>query len=145
VSRRGRTQPVRSILVPVDATPGSRRAVGLAAEMASAFNAGLTLLHVAPVHELPALVGEVKDPAEDEAAQLVLGEGAKLAQRAGIEPQTAVRYGRPADQILRYAAAAHPDLIVMGTRALTGAKSVLLGSVSRTVSRRATCSVVLVR
>ena len=56
-----------------------------------------------------------------------------------------LRRGRAATQIVRAVTAYRPDLIVMGTRGLTGAKSLLLGSVSRSVSRQSTAQVVLVR
>ena len=140
-----RSEPVRTILVPVDGSASSRRAVQLAAEMSRAFGARLTLLHVAPVKELPVLMAEAQDPREDEEAGLVLGEEVKLARGYGVEPSIVVRRGHTASQILRQVEKSRPDLIVMGTRGLTGARSVLLGSVSRVISRRAKAQVVLVR
>jgi len=137
-------QGVRSILVPVDGSASSRRAVTLAAEIARAFGATLTLLHVAPVKELPVLMSEVKDPREDQQAELVLGEDTKIARGSGVEPSIVVRHGHTATQILRQVEKSQPDLIVMGTRGLAGAKGVLLGSVSRVVYQKAKVQVVLV-
>jgi nucleotide-binding universal stress UspA family protein len=145
VSARGRSAGIRSILTPVDGSPSSRRAVQLAAGMARAFEARLTLLHVVPVHEIPVLMAEAEDPREEPQATLVLGEAAKRARALGVEPEIVVRRGHPAAQILRLAEATRPDLIVMGTRALSSARSVLMGSVSRAVARRAKSQVVLVR
>jgi nucleotide-binding universal stress UspA family protein len=140
-----RTEGVRTILVPVDGSQSSRRAVQLAVEMSRAFGAELTLLHVAPVKELPVLMAEEEDAWEDKEAELVLGEEAKLARSFGVEPSVIVRRGRTATQILRQVEKSHPDLVVMGTRGLTEAKSILMGSVSRVISRRAKSQVVLVR
>ena len=140
-----RTGGVRTILVPVDGSPSSRRAVHLAAEMARAFGARLTLLHVAPVKELPVLMSEAEDPREDQEAELVLGEEARIARGLGVEPSVVVRRGRTASQILRHVEKIRPDLLIMGTRGLTGARSILMGSVSRVISRRAKVQVVLVR
>jgi len=137
--------PVRRILVPIDGSPSSHRAVELAAQMAHALGASLTLLHVAPVRELPTIIGETEEPRGTEEGQLLLGEEAKAARRLGVDPAVDLRRGRPSTQIVRSAAEHHADLIVMGTRGLTGARSVLLGSVSRAVSRQATAEVVLVR
>jgi nucleotide-binding universal stress UspA family protein len=136
---------VRSILVPVDGSASSRRAVTLASEMAQSFGAMLTLLHVASVKELPVLMSEVEDPREDREAELVLGEDAKIARGYGVEPSIVVRHGHTATQILRQVEKSQPDLIVMGTRGLAGAKGVLMGSVSRTVAQKAKVQVVLVR
>jgi nucleotide-binding universal stress UspA family protein len=145
VTPASRTAAVRSILVPVDGSPSSRRAVELAAKISSSFGASLTLLHVAPMKDFPALMAEAEDPRGTDEAQIVLGEEAKLAESLGTRPSVELRRGRVSDQILRSAAEHRPDLIIMGTRGLTGAKSVLLGSVSRVVSRRAKAQVVLVR
>lgn len=145
MTRGKRAAPVRSILVPVDGSPSSRRAVRLASEMARAFGARLTLLHVSPVRELPVLMAEAEEARESEEAQLVLGEEAKAARSVGVDPTVELRHGRASSQIVQFAAERAPDLIVMGTRGLTGARSVLLGSVSRAVSRRAKAEVVLVR
>jgi nucleotide-binding universal stress UspA family protein len=142
---KARTDSIRSILVPVDGSASSRRAVQLAAEMSRAFGAKLTLLHVAPIQELPVLMSEAEDPREDREAELVLGEQAKIARGLGVEASVVVRRGRIATQILRHVEGSKPDLVIMGTRGLTGAKSLLLGSVSRSVSRRAQSQVVLVR
>jgi len=136
---------IRSILVPVDGSPSSRRAVRLAAEMARAFDAELTLLHVESIREFPTLIAEANAARDDEEAELVLGENAKLVRSLGTEPNVVLRRGAIANQILRVVALRRPDLIVMGTRGLTRAKGVLMGSVSQTVSRRAKSQVVLVR
>ncbi len=136
---------VQRILVPVDGSPESLAAARVASGMARAFKAQLTLLHVTTIAEFPALIAESEDSAEEERGQLVLGEAMKLARAEGVAAVAELRRGRTADQILRFAAKLHPDLIVMGTRGYKGAKGVLLGSVSQAVSRRARTTVVLVR
>lgn len=139
------TDGIRSILVPVDGSDSSRRAVVLASEMARAFGADLTLLHVASIRELPVLMSEAQDPREEQDTELVLGEDAKLARGYGVEPSVVLRKGHVANQILRHIDRTRPDLVVMGTRGLTGTRGVLVGSVSRAVTRRARVRVVLVR
>ncbi len=136
---------VRSILVPVDGSESSRRAVRLAAEIARALPAELTLLHVVPVTEFPALIAEAEATRGEAEAQVLLAESARLAGEHGVAPTVVLRRGHVANQILRCATERSPDLIVMGTRGLRGAKGILLGSVSQAVSRRAKSEVVLVR
>jgi nucleotide-binding universal stress UspA family protein len=144
MSRVG-TVPVHRILVPVDGSESSRRAVLLAGQMARAFDARVTLVHVVGLTEVPVLIGESDAPAEVEKGQMVLAAALALARREGVDARVELARGHVADQILRVAERLRPELIVMGTRGYRGARAVLMGSVSRAVSNRARASVVLVR
>jgi nucleotide-binding universal stress UspA family protein len=53
--------------------------------------------------------------------------------------------GDPAEEILRLAKIHHADLIVLGSRGLTGMKRILLGSVSSQIVEDAPCSVLVVK
>ncbi len=53
--------------------------------------------------------------------------------------------GRPAEAILRATARTHADLVILGSRGMTGLKGASLGSVSRRVARHAPCSVLVVK
>jgi nucleotide-binding universal stress UspA family protein len=138
-------QQVRTILVPIDESASSHRALALACGMAAAFGAKLTLLRVVPLRELPVLMHEANEPIGVESAEVSLAEPARLAQSMGVAPKVLLKRGRAADQILRCVTAIKPDLVVMGSRGLSAAKGVLLGSVSQAVSWRAKASVLLVR
>ncbi len=52
--------------------------------------------------------------------------------------------GDPAQQILEYTQAHEHDLIIIGSRGLSGMKGVMLGSVSHKVSQLSTCPVLIV-
>ncbi len=136
---------VRTILAPIDDSPSSRNAVRLASQMAHAFGARLTVLHVVGLTEVPVLMGEEDATGPVEQGQILLAEAVRIARSFGVEPEVRLARGHVADQILRAAARARPDLIVMGTRGYRGTRAVLMGSVSRAVSNRARTSVVLVR
>jgi nucleotide-binding universal stress UspA family protein len=64
--------------------------------------------------------------------------------RAGRATTWNVREGDPARAIVDEAEARHADLIVMGTRGLTGFDRLVLGSVARNVLTHAHCSVLVV-
>ena len=74
------------------------------------------------------------------------GEGAELARQAGLDaqPATVEQETNTADAILAEAAAVDATAILMGSRGLTGVKSVLLGSVSRGVLHRSDRPVIVV-
>ena len=73
-------------------------------------------------------------------------EGAERARRAGLEaePRIRVREGRIAETILAEANELGVDAIVLGTRGLTGLKSLFLGSVSHSVLQDAEVPVMVV-
>jgi nucleotide-binding universal stress UspA family protein len=91
---------------------------------------------------------EVKriDAADREAALTHATDGARHATAAGLvaRPRCASRDGSIADTILATAADLDADLIVMGTRGLSGVKSFLLGSVSHSVVQHADRAVLVV-
>ncbi len=136
---------VRRVLVAVDGSRESIAAVQMATSIAGPLGAELALIHVVEVEELPVLIAEAEDKSLEERAQLVLGAAHKVARGQGMEAQMVLRKGHPASQILRFASEYKPDIIVMGSRGMTGAKGILMGSVSMTVSRKAACSVIIVR
>lgn len=70
--------------------------------------------------------------------------GDRFAQQ-GLAVDHVFVEGTPAEEILRAAERRRADLIVMGSKGLTGLDRYLLGSVSRKVARHAPCSVLVVR
>jgi nucleotide-binding universal stress UspA family protein len=86
------------------------------------------------------------DEASRRYAQDQAQEGAQLAVEAGFdaEARTVDRRTTIADAILDQADALEADAILMGSRGLTGVKSMLLGSVSHAVIQHADRTVILV-
>jgi nucleotide-binding universal stress UspA family protein len=86
------------------------------------------------------------DAATEAAAQARATEGAARATAAGLvaEPRIAVRDDGVAGAILAVADELDADAIVVGTRGLTGLRSMLLGSVSHAVLQHANRSVIVV-
>jgi nucleotide-binding universal stress UspA family protein len=97
------------------------------------------------------LAGGVEDMQEsDEAGRLhaeqQAQEGARLAIELGFDAESRTVYRRTtiADAILGEADALDATAILMGSRGLTGVKSLLLGSVSHAVIQHADRTVILV-
>jgi nucleotide-binding universal stress UspA family protein len=86
------------------------------------------------------------DEASKTAAEQTASEGAALARSNGLcaEPRQASQMPTTARAILGEADRLAVDAIVMGSRGLTGVKSLLLGSVSHEVIQRADRTVVVV-
>jgi nucleotide-binding universal stress UspA family protein len=75
----------------------------------------------------------------------VLKRAEHYVRDQGVELDTHAREGDPAEVIIEIANEQQADLIVVGSRGLTGIKRFLLGSVSNKVSHHAPCSVMIVR
>jgi nucleotide-binding universal stress UspA family protein len=86
------------------------------------------------------------DRAYERSARERADEGVERAQRAGLnaQPRTRARHTTIAEAILTEAEEVRARAIVMGTRGLTGIKSVLLGSVSHAVLQHADRPVIVV-
>ena len=87
--------------------------------------------------------------AETEASRTAASSAANQAvakmRELGIAAEAKTRSGEPAAEIINEAAQTNAELIVMGSRGLSGLKQILLGSVSRKVSENASCPVLIVR
>jgi nucleotide-binding universal stress UspA family protein len=142
---------LRTILVPTDFSPDARRALELAIEFAKLSGAAIHLVHSsffgAELHGLPEPLGVPQDFAEavKRGAQRQLEELEKLVANAGLRCTSQVRESSPIAAILDEVERRDADLIVMGTKGLSGLKHVLLGSVAERTVRLAPCPVLTVR
>ena len=141
---------VKSILVPIDFSPPSKRALEHAATVARQFKAKLTLLHVVEPLATPDFVASFPLAMENEevmaAASRRLESFLKAARisRAMVE-KTLVRFGRSFHEITEAARTRKADLIIISTHGYTGLKHALLGSTTERVVRHAHCPVLVVR
>lgn len=141
---------IRHILVPVDFSDGSMRALETAVDMALDAGAKLTLFHV---HHLPANVfpdvilpmpPDVQRDIE-RSVERALDKWRDQARAAGVAADTRTAFGGTADEICAAADALGVELIVIGTHGRGGLSHALLGSVTEKVVRKAPCPVLTVR
>ena len=139
-----------TILVPVDFSAHSEEAVRYAVGLAKRFGSTLHLLHAYHLPVEVATPDTIAVPRDfwaslREAASRKLGEAAEKATVEGVKVEMLLTEGAPAPAITQAAERLHADLIVMGTRGLTGLKHVLLGSVAERVLRTAPCPVLTLK
>ena len=149
-----RFSTIRTLLVPIDGSPGGALALGTAVEMAKATGAAIRLLEVAI--PIPAYIygayglnsASFVDPAWDDEA-LTSARAYVEAIAARLRGNGLVAYGEahlassPAAAIVALADSTSTDLIVMSTHAVTGTARALFGSVADTVVRTAHCPVLV--
>ena len=139
-SRQTIQPPFKSILVAVDGSEHANDAVRVAARLASALSAGLTLMTA--YHAPSEALGE---PNYSRALTEVLGEAQRILEEArraalnagGPEPQVEWLAGHPTETIVETARAGQYDLVVVGTHGRGRLGAALLGSVSSAVAAHA--------
>lgn len=140
-----------TILVPMDFSDCTAHVIQRALELARDIEADrVVLLHVMNTPEGVAVdtrLGNDRtagDVLEQEARYKLRAHVAALEQ-AGLDVETRLDHGNPADTILAVSEQLQPSYIVMGTHGRAGLSRLLLGSVAEKVTRRATRPVITVR
>ena len=137
------------ILLPVDGSAASRRALGIGLEMARLFGARVALLTVEEfIPHFAGDIGEVKEEQDrqDEYFVGIQREVREVARIRGMDFDRAdILVGHVAQTIINHAKAIQCDLIVMGHSGRSGVWGTFLGTTAEKVSRYAPCTVVIVR
>jgi nucleotide-binding universal stress UspA family protein len=139
--------PFEKILVAIDGSDCSNRALAKALELAALANAHVTALAVeGPLPAYAATVGEVEEvKREKDTFFRALAAQARLeGEHAGIEIDVDVRPGHAAELITRVAEEGGCDLVVLGHRGHS-VRDRLLGSTADRVAEHAHCPVMIVR
>jgi nucleotide-binding universal stress UspA family protein len=135
------------ILLATDGSSHAERALEYARDLALRDDAPVIVVHA--FESVPRYVGE---PMWSQTVGSHVTVGREIANRAaqelegaGVNVDTEVLEGPPAEAILRVAEVRQVDLIVMGTRGHGELTSLLLGSVSHRVLAHARVPVMIVR
>jgi nucleotide-binding universal stress UspA family protein len=143
---------IHRILVPVDFSEHSERALEEAIGLAKRFQAELHLLHCYQVYPAGAVgfpydvaLPESYERAVRESATARLSSWREKASAQGIRVEQHLSVDFPSHGIVELAEKLPADLIVIGTRGLSGVKHVLLGSVAERTIRHAPCPVLTIK
>jgi universal stress protein A len=139
---------IKSILVPIDFSAQSEKALAYAVPFAEQFGAKLTLLHVLEPVATPDFAQSF--PLINDKVMADCGRHlARVVKDLEIEPKlvqrTLVREGRSFHEIADAARTLKVDLIIISTHGYTGLKHTFLGSTTERVVRHAPCPVLVVR
>jgi|ERR671923_2863952 nucleotide-binding universal stress UspA family protein len=137
------------ILVPVDGSEYSLRALDTAIYLAKKIDANLTGMHV--IENLPTVYVESQKVLNDLLAKYraesenILDKCKQIAEKSGVKIETVIAEGDAASNIVVYARNGGFDTIIMGSRGVGSFKEMVLGSVSNKVLHHAKCSVMIVK
>ena len=142
---KGEAAPLRRLTLAIDGSPASAKALAFVLAKfqpdRSTGKGGLVPIHVSVIHVMPF----VKYPGLKEANNILIERSVQKLIKAGFTAKPVCQLGRPAEEIIKVAAAQHADLIVMGAKGLGAIARFLLGSVSTRVVQHANCTVLVVR
>lgn len=151
------------ILVPIDGSEHSSRALDVAVQIAKEFHGKLSLIHVYSVSVAPVIVPEpsamtppsallmssVETSKVAEAAREVgnriLSDSASKAEAQKVEVEMLLKEGHTVQEIIKTAKEGDFGLIVIGARGLSHIRVLLLGSTTDGVIHHASCPVLVVK
>lgn len=142
----------KKILIATDGSENSRKAVESGLELASCTGAEAHAVYVVSTHSriggIPQRgadwIKTVRSDLEEEGKK-TLEDVKKIGEERGVDVNTAILDGHPADEIIKFAEKNGVDLIVIGTLGKTGVSRFLLGSVAQNVVTHAKGKVLVVR
>jgi universal stress protein A len=138
---------LKKIIVPVDFSPCSLKALQYAAPFAKQFGAELILVHViepyVPVPEMGVDAALIENQLRDEAKAQI--EKLRQSVDSELAPTAEVRTGSPWMEVVDSAKKLDADLIIISTHGRTGLAHLFMGSIAERIVRHASCPVLVVR
>jgi len=137
------------ILVPVDGSENSLRALEHALFIAKSTGAQITAMHV--IERPPTVYVESQKLLNDlmsnyrKESTKILDKCKQVAEKSGVNLETVIAEGDAASSITGYAEQGGFDLVVIGSRGLGRLKEMVLGSTSNKVLHNMRCSVMVVK
>lgn len=142
---------LKKILVPIDFSDNSKKALRYAIPFAQQFNASLILMYIVEPTIYPSDFGfgQVGFPdVEKELHEKAISEMSALIESvvpAALKSETKVGSGIPFVEITTYAKEEDVDMIIVATHGRTGVEHILFGSTAEKIIRKAPCPVLVVR
>ncbi|UNM96857.1 universal stress protein [Ignatzschineria rhizosphaerae] len=139
----------QTILVPVDGSEASLKALDRAIELAKFYSSKLVIAHVIDVRSYSLAIA-YREPLEEYAednAKKILSAAEEKAKAEGLTDVTTLKKeGSPRSAIAKkIAPEVKADLIVMGATGYGMVERMFVGSVSESTLRYATCDMMIVR
>jgi nucleotide-binding universal stress UspA family protein len=152
----GRSQRVRKIVVGVDGSPTSKRALAFVGRLVPPRDGHVTLVSGVELMTVPsrgrvpgaaAIAREIRrtNTMRARTATKELNRAAAELKRGGWHTRTVLVHGEPLRDLLGAVAAARAQLLVVGARGTSGLRHLLLGSVAEGALNRCPVAVLVAR
>lgn len=137
----------RKVLVAIDGSPASEKALATAVDVAALSRAELVSVSVAQLPETATLIDEFEDvrAKADQKLHEIAAAAVAYARSRGVDLRAEILHGHVADTILKFAEAEAADLLVMGGHGHSRIARFFLGSTTDRVSEHCHCTVMIVK
>jgi nucleotide-binding universal stress UspA family protein len=145
-----RDKVLRKILIATDGSKAAEKAVDFGVQIAGLSGAKVYAVYVidtTPYYSIPldeVWSKEVYEQLETMGNEIT-SDVEKAAKAAGLEAESLVLKGDPAERIIKFAEEQSVDMIVVGSHGIGGFERLVIGSVSEKVVRHAKVPVLVVR
>ncbi|UCE11047.1 MAG: universal stress protein [Candidatus Thorarchaeota archaeon] len=140
---------IKTILVAVDGSEFSDKAVRHACALGQAMDAEVILLYVVPMLVSATPYGDVTSDqpflALQKVGEDIMARAKNMASKLGCTVVDLIDHGDPARRIVDMADERSVDLILIGSLGVSGFKRLFTGSTSDKVAKNARCPVMIVR
>jgi nucleotide-binding universal stress UspA family protein len=137
------------ILVPVDGSDNSYRALEAALVLSEKLGSNISVVNVmeqVPITHIESekLLSELLEAYKKE-NQEILSKCSEIARQKGIAIKSVLLQGNPAPVILDFIRKENFDLVIMGSRGMGKFKELILGSVSSKIMHHSPCAIMIIR
>ncbi len=136
----------KKILVPVDGSKYSDRALAHACNLAKKYDSRISLIYVIDNSRVIVFVSR-KDYLNEikNFGKKVLGKATRMTEKREVKSEQVMKEGKPAQQILNFVKKEKHDLIVVGNKGLGSIDRFFMGSVSTKLVNNSQCPVLVVK
>ena len=136
---------MKKILIPIDFSDNSLRAMEYGLKLAETFNSSVTLLNSYELNQKGGMISSMRGVLGEKAKERmreVLRIAQEITSKVILHPL--VLEGRPAFEIVETAKLDAYDLIVMGTKGASGLEEIFIGSVANEVIKQSKIPVIVI-
>lgn len=142
-----------NIIVPLDSSEQSDKALDFALDFAQAQKAKVWIVHIADERLLQELdrvlsspnIKDIISTYAEEASREIFEQASKKAKNKNVEFETYAATGNPAEEIMALAKEIHAEHVVIGNTGVGKTMQFPFGSVADKVVRNAPCSITVVK
>ena len=139
------TNNFKTLLVPLDGSKYSKKALQRASEIAHAFDSKIVLLYVAEKSSINLLDRKEYLKMLRKFGKKTLDDASKTLSKKGIPTKSLLKEGNVVSEIEKIAKSEKCNLIIVGNKGLGAVTRILLGSVSNKLAQHSNCSLLIVK
>ncbi len=135
------------ILVPIDGSELSFKALDVGVRLASAMGSGLHAINVFSMPSFSATATEIRalEESKMQERKWMVERALEAGKKARVKVKAELLAGNPAEKILGYIEREKIDLVIMGSSGLGQIRSLMMGSTTYKVSHHARCAVLIIK